>query len=44
LQDPGTAPERRKWSSIDLGTEIFRDTNQVAEWTVSDFDMLVLKN
>lgn len=43
LQDPGTAPARRQWSSIDLGTEIFRDVNQVAEWTVSDFDILVPK-
>ncbi|XP_049371825.1 uncharacterized protein LOC125836664 [Solanum verrucosum] len=43
-QDPGTAPAKRKWSSIDLGTEIFRDANQVAEWTVSNFDILVPKN
>lgn len=41
LQDPGTAPARRKWTSIDLGTEIFKDPNQVAEWTVSDFNILV---
>ncbi|XP_016468631.1 uncharacterized protein LOC107791135 [Nicotiana tabacum] len=40
-QDPGTAPAKRKWSSIDLGTEIYRDANQVAEWTVTDFDILV---
>ncbi|KAM3284872.1 hypothetical protein P3S67_023671 [Capsicum chacoense] len=42
-QDPGTAPAKRRWSSIDLGTEIFKDANQVAEWTVSDFDILVPK-
>ncbi|KAI3466771.1 hypothetical protein Pfo_023434 [Paulownia fortunei] len=40
-QDPGTAPARRQWTSIDLGTEIYKDPNQVAEWTVSNFDILV---
>ncbi|KAH6759474.1 hypothetical protein C2S51_019709 [Perilla frutescens var. frutescens] len=40
-QDPGTAPAIRQWTSIDLGTEIFKDPNQVAEWTVSDFDIVV---
>ncbi|TXG47689.1 hypothetical protein EZV62_026983 [Acer yangbiense] len=42
-QDSGTTPVRRKWMSIDLGTEIFKDPDQVAEWTVSDFDILVPK-
>ncbi|OWM65533.1 uncharacterized protein LOC116192784 isoform X2 [Punica granatum] len=42
-QEPGTPPARRQWMSIDLGTEIFKDPDQVAEWTVSDFDILVLK-
>ncbi|XP_006467601.1 uncharacterized protein LOC102624078 isoform X3 [Citrus sinensis] len=42
-QDPGTKPARRQWTSIDLGTEIFKDPDQVAEWTVSDFDILVTK-
>ncbi|GAB4827175.1 hypothetical protein Ancab_034065 [Ancistrocladus abbreviatus] len=42
-QDPGTPPARRQWMSIDLGTEIYRDPDQVAEWTVSDFDILVPK-
>ncbi|KAM1245274.1 hypothetical protein ACFX2I_036493 [Malus domestica] len=42
-QDPGTPPARRQWMSIDLGTEIFKDPDQVAEWTVSDFDILVPK-
>lgn len=41
LQDPGTPPARRQWPSIDLGTEIYKDPNQVAEWTVSDFDIIV---
>ncbi|KAK4589515.1 hypothetical protein RGQ29_020189 [Quercus rubra] len=42
-QDPGTPPARRQWMSVDLGTEIFKDPDQVAEWTVSDFDILVPK-
>uniref|UniRef100_M1CNW2 DUF7705 domain-containing protein n=2 Tax=Solanum tuberosum TaxID=4113 RepID=M1CNW2_SOLTU len=42
-QDPGTTPARRKWTSINLGTEIYKDPNQVAEWTVTDFDILVPK-
>ncbi|KAG5517080.1 hypothetical protein RHGRI_037734 [Rhododendron griersonianum] len=41
LDDPGTEPARRRWTSVDLGTEIYKDPNQVAEWTVSDFDILV---
>ncbi|KAG6696202.1 hypothetical protein I3842_09G136200 [Carya illinoinensis] len=40
-QDPGTPPARRQWKSVDLGTEIFKDPDQVAEWTVTDFDILV---
>ncbi|MED6157342.1 hypothetical protein PIB30_022309 [Stylosanthes scabra] len=42
-QDPGTSPARRQWTSIDLGTEIFKDPQQIAEWTVSDFDILIPK-
>lgn len=42
-QDPGTPPARRQWTSVDLGTEIYKDPNQVAEWTVSDFNILVPK-
>ncbi|XP_015875501.2 uncharacterized protein LOC107412270 [Ziziphus jujuba] len=42
-QDPRTPPARRKWMSIDLGTEIFKDPNQVAEWTVSDFDIVITR-
>ncbi|XP_004234077.1 uncharacterized protein [Solanum lycopersicum] len=42
-QDPGTTPAIRKWTSINLGTEIYKDPNQVAEWTVTDFDILVPK-
>ncbi|WOH05867.1 hypothetical protein DCAR_0625290 [Daucus carota subsp. sativus] len=40
-QDPGAAPFERHWPSIDLGTEIYISDNQVAEWTVSDFDIIV---
>ena len=44
LQDPGTPPARRLWMSVDLGTEIYKDADQIAEWTVSDFDILVPAN
>ncbi|XP_058082018.1 uncharacterized protein LOC131230216 [Magnolia sinica] len=41
-QDPGTQPARRIWTSIDVGTEIFiSDKDEVAEWTLSDFDVLL---
>ncbi|KAJ4727914.1 Serine/threonine protein kinase [Melia azedarach] len=41
-QDPGTPPARRIWTSIDMGTEIFvSDKDEVAEWTLSDFDVLL---
>ncbi|KAI4301586.1 hypothetical protein L6164_034849 [Bauhinia variegata] len=41
-QDPGTAPAKRVWTSIDVGTEIFvSDNDEVAEWTLSDFDVIV---
>lgn len=43
-QDPGTKPARRVWSSINVGTEIYVSRSGpgvTAEWTVSDFDVLV---
>ncbi|KAJ9145970.1 hypothetical protein P3X46_028294 [Hevea brasiliensis] len=41
-QDPGTKPARRVWSSINVGTEIYvSKMGETAEWTVSDFDVLV---
>lgn len=41
-QDPGTAPVKRKWPSLDVGTEIYvSNVAQVAEWTVSEFDVLI---
>ncbi|KAI4332462.1 hypothetical protein L6164_017368 [Bauhinia variegata] len=42
-QEPGTKSARRKWMSVDLGTEIFKDPEQTAEWTVTDFDILISK-
>ena len=42
VQDPGTDPARRVWSSINVGTEIYvSQIGMTAEWTVSDFDILV---
>ncbi|OMP01152.1 hypothetical protein COLO4_12110 [Corchorus olitorius] len=41
-QDPGTKPARRIWSSLNVGTEIYVSrAGETAEWTVSDFDVLV---
>ncbi|KAL3517347.1 hypothetical protein ACH5RR_019936 [Cinchona calisaya] len=41
-QDPGTRPARRIWTSLDVGTEIFvSDKDEVAEWTLSDFDVII---
>lgn len=41
-QDPGTPPAKRVWTSIDLGTEIFvSNKDEVAEWTVRDFDVII---
>ncbi|GFQ00596.1 12-oxophytodienoate reductase 1 [Phtheirospermum japonicum] len=41
-QDPGTKPARRVWTSINVGTEIYVSPAGVtAEWSVSDFDVLV---
>ncbi|KAL8482442.1 hypothetical protein ACS0TY_028570 [Phlomoides rotata] len=44
-QDPGTKPARRVWTSINVGTEIYVSSSGVtAEWTLSDFDVLVPKD
>ncbi|KAG6429223.1 hypothetical protein SASPL_107268 [Salvia splendens] len=41
-QDPDTAPARRIWTSLDVGTEIFvSDQDEVAEWSLSDFDVIL---
>ncbi|KAG8364827.1 hypothetical protein BUALT_Bualt18G0039100 [Buddleja alternifolia] len=40
-EDPGSVGAERNWSSIDLGTEIYMDDDQIAEWTVTDFDIIV---
>lgn len=45
VQDPGTKAARRVWTSINVGTEIYVSPAGVtAEWTVSDFDVLVPTN
>ncbi|RVW29112.1 hypothetical protein CK203_096788 [Vitis vinifera] len=42
VQDPGTKPAKRVWTSINVGTEIYVSSKgETAEWTVSDFDVLV---
>ncbi|KAH7283448.1 hypothetical protein KP509_34G007900 [Ceratopteris richardii] len=39
-QDPNTKPAQRKWTSVDVGTEIYISQNmETAEWIVSDFDI-----
>lgn len=44
MQDPGTKPAKRVWSSINVGPEIYVSPAGVtAEWMVSDFDVLVPK-
>jgi hypothetical protein len=44
MQDPGSSPAKRIWTSIDTGTEIFvSDKDEVAEWTISDFDIILTK-
>ncbi|KAL1565165.1 hypothetical protein AAHA92_07417 [Salvia divinorum] len=41
-QDPDTAPARRIWTSLDVGTEIFvSDQEEVAEWSLSEFDVIL---
>jgi hypothetical protein len=44
LQDPGTPPVKRRWTSLDVGTEIYVSKNAEAEWTLSGFDILVPNN
>ncbi|CAJ1932484.1 unnamed protein product [Sphenostylis stenocarpa] len=44
-QDPGTPPAKRIWTSIDSGTEIFvSDKDEVAEWTLSEFDVILTQS
>lgn len=40
-QDPGTKPANRYWSSVDLGTEVYISENEIAEWKVSHFDIII---
>jgi len=45
MQDPGTPPAKRIWTSIDSGTEIFvSDKDEEAEWTLSDFDVILTQS
>ncbi|KAJ0829583.1 hypothetical protein HanPSC8_Chr15g0645521 [Helianthus annuus] len=44
-QDPGTKAAKRIWTSLDVGTEIFvSDRDEEAEWTLSDFDVIITSN
>ncbi|XP_058221414.1 uncharacterized protein LOC131331469 [Rhododendron vialii] len=43
-QDPGTKPVDRHWPSIDLGAEVYIDGNEILEWTVSDFDIIITRD
>ncbi|RCV09665.1 hypothetical protein SETIT_2G047300v2 [Setaria italica] len=40
-QDLGTPPARRRWTLLDVDTEIYVRENAEAEWTLSGFDILV---
>ncbi|CAK9179537.1 unnamed protein product [Ilex paraguariensis] len=41
-QDPSSPPAKRVWTSLDVGTEIFvSDKDEEAEWTLSDFDVIL---
>lgn len=40
-QEPGTEPARRRWTSLDVGTEIYVSEHGEAEWTLSGFDVIV---
>lgn len=41
MQDPDTIVAKRILTSINLGTEIFIDDNEIAEWTVSNSDIII---
>ncbi|XP_047329996.1 uncharacterized protein LOC124933608 [Impatiens glandulifera] len=41
-QDPDSKPAKRIWTSLDVGTEVFvSDKDETAEWTLSDFDVIL---
>lgn len=44
MQDPGSEAVVRHWPSIDVGTEIYLSGNEIAEWSLSNFDILLPKN
>lgn len=42
LQDRGTKPERRIWSSINVGIGIYvTDKVEITKWTFSDFYVVI---
>lgn len=42
MQDPGTAPVRRSWPSLDVGTEIYvSKEGEIAEWELSNFEVVI---
>ncbi|KAJ3694464.1 hypothetical protein LUZ60_009944 [Juncus effusus] len=43
-QDPGSERARRRWTSLDVGTEIYISDGAEAEWILKDFDVLVPMN
>ena len=44
-QDPGTPSAKRQWPSVDVGTEIYISSeSETAQWTVSDFNILIPSN
>ncbi|KAL4193195.1 hypothetical protein AMTRI_Chr06g175710 [Amborella trichopoda] len=44
-QDPGMETARRLWTSLNVGTEIYVSRkSETAQWSVSDFDVLIPSN
>lgn len=42
MQEPDTPPALRVWPSVDVGTEVYVSSQPAtAEWTISDFDILI---
>ncbi|URE28908.1 hypothetical protein MUK42_35208 [Musa troglodytarum] len=39
--DPNTTAAKRKWTSLDVGTDIYRSDDAAAEWILRDFDIIV---
>ncbi|KAF7144225.1 hypothetical protein RHSIM_Rhsim05G0169500 [Rhododendron simsii] len=43
-QDPGTKPVDKYWPSVNLGAEVYIGDNEILEWTVSDFDIIITRD